>query len=319
MRDAVCVLVFSRTPRPGHVMTRLASRIGAIAATRLYRSLVLRTLDTVMAGGLPACLYRYGKGRRGDWLYTQARQRGMPIHNQYGRDLGARMYHAIHHRLVAGAAAAIVTGCDCPDLTPDILTAAAHALKQDADLVLGPALDGGYYLIGMCQSHVRLFGAVPWGTDEVAGITLSRAESAGLRIHQLPPLGDLDCLEDLARYPDLQGGLLRADYPGILTLPEIIGEVPERPNGLDWKSGVRFKSHRGFESHPLRHSRSKIPTCGGVNPKWRAGNPNYVSLQHRGIVPAYPLISHNSLLWHPGPARNLHPWGTQSRTHRDTR
>ena len=253
-RDAVYVLVFSRTPRPGQVMTRLACRVGVIAAARLYRSLVLRTLDTVVAGGLPACLYRHGKGRSGDWLHTQARQRGMPIYNQYGRDLGARMYHAIRHRLAAGARAAIVTGCDCPALTPALLTAAAHALKQGAELVLGPALDGGYYLIGVCKSQVRLFDAVPWGTDKVADITLSRAESAGLRVHQLPALGDLDRPADLARYPALQGGLLRADRPGILTLPENIGEVPERPNGLDWKSGVRCKSHRGFESHPLRHT-----------------------------------------------------------------
>ena len=166
-RDAVYVLVFSRTPRPGQVMTRLACRVGVIAAARLYRSLVLRTLDTVVAGGLPACLYRHGKGRSGDWLHTQARQRGMPIYNQYGRDLGARMYHAIRHRLAAGAKAAIVTGCDCPALTPALLTAAAHALKQGAELVLGPVLDGGYYLIGVCKSQVRLFDAVPWGTDKV--------------------------------------------------------------------------------------------------------------------------------------------------------
>jgi rSAM/selenodomain-associated transferase 1 len=96
----------------------------------------------------------------------------------------------------------ILIGADCPDLTPKHLVQAAQAL-QDDDIVIGPAEDGGYYLLGLRRPLDRLFSNISWGTATVLAETVERLESYGLEPVWLETLADCDRPEDLQRWPEL--------------------------------------------------------------------------------------------------------------------
>lgn len=199
MWPGVHTLVFSKAPVPGRVKTRLCPPLTPAAAAGLYRRLIRRTLNAVNLAGLCGQLYSLEEN---DWLQAEAGNRRMPIHQQRGKDLGERMHNAIAESLAVGARAAVVIGCDCPGLSRKILWTAAEMLSQGrTDVVLGPTVDGGYYLIGMCRTHAGLFEGVPWGTEEVLNATCARAQALGLRTHWLPRLADIDRPRDLAAHP----------------------------------------------------------------------------------------------------------------------
>jgi rSAM/selenodomain-associated transferase 1 len=115
---------------------------------------------------------------------------------QVDGDLGARMEAAFAHAFAAGARAVVIMGTDCPQLGSDRLAEAFAALAE-AELVLGPALDGGYYLIGLTRPVPELFRGVPWGTAEVCARTLDLASPLALKVAMLGPLADVDRPEDL--------------------------------------------------------------------------------------------------------------------------
>jgi rSAM/selenodomain-associated transferase 1 len=121
---------------------------------------------------------------------------------QRGDDLGARMLHAATSAL-ANADAVVLIGTDCPDLGPEYLEQALTLLGEHA-VVLGPADDGGYVMLGIgkvCgRALPRLFEAMPWGSDRIAAITRQRLEASGMRWAELPSLADLDRPEDLERF-----------------------------------------------------------------------------------------------------------------------
>jgi hypothetical protein len=123
---------------------------------------------------------------------------GAALFAQEGGDLGARMLHALSAALAGGAARAAVIGSDVPWLTREAVEAAFAGLEGH-DLVLGPSPDGGYYLIALRQAHPGLFADVPWSTPEVLRATRERAARLGLRVRLLPPLPDVDTVEDLRR------------------------------------------------------------------------------------------------------------------------
>jgi rSAM/selenodomain-associated transferase 2/rSAM/selenodomain-associated transferase 1 len=115
---------------------------------------------------------------------------------QRGAGLGERLSHAVGDAFRRGAKKVIVIGTDCPDLDAYLLNDAAQALDRH-DVVLGPALDGGYYLIG-CRAHDRrLFEGIDWGTSGVLAQTLIAAQRSGRDVHQLKALSDVDHAEDL--------------------------------------------------------------------------------------------------------------------------
>jgi rSAM/selenodomain-associated transferase 1 len=118
------------------------------------------------------------------------------FHPQSQGDLGARLHQAFQDTLGDGFAASVVTGTDCPLLGPTILTQALEELEKK-DLVLGPAQDGGYYLVGMTRVLPELFRNVPWSTSAVLETTLTRAREADTPVALLPALGDVDTVEDL--------------------------------------------------------------------------------------------------------------------------
>ena len=191
------LIVFSRYPEPGKTKTRLASALGVEGAARLQREMAEHALSRAraLAAERPVGLevhYEGGSaGRMAEWLGP-----GLAYHRQVGGDLGARMENAFAEALRTGEEKVVLVGTDCPGITTTILRSAFNLLAS-FDLVLGPARDGGYYLIGLRREAPELFRDVPWGTATVAARTLEAAAELGLRAVTVDPLVDVDHPEDL--------------------------------------------------------------------------------------------------------------------------
>lgn len=210
-RERILVQVFAKAPVAGEVKTRLISVLGATGATELYCRLVRHTLDTV-------ALARVGDAEMwttqpGESAFLQACRRppGIPLHRQPGGDLGQRMSASILHGL-ARASAVLLVGADVPGMSVDDLREARDALAEGQDAVLGPAEDGGYWLIGVARHAPELFGDLPWSASGLLDASRARLRTLGWRWHELSTRWDIDRPEDvhrLARERDL--GCLVAD------------------------------------------------------------------------------------------------------------
>jgi uncharacterized protein len=196
------IQVFARAPLPGRTKTRLIPVLGADGAARLHERLIRRTLETTHAA-LPDGVELWCTPDAQDpFLSECARTIGARLRVQAGDDLGARMYHALSDARAHGEHAVLV-GTDCPALTADHLRLALAWLGEGVDLVLGPAEDGGYVLVGAGRAEPGLFTDMPWGTGRVFEETRARAARLGLDVRGLPVLPDLDRPEDLVRFPEL--------------------------------------------------------------------------------------------------------------------
>ena len=186
----VGVQLFLRYPVAGRAKTRLIPRIGAEGAARVHRRLAERTVGTVRAARLPLTLRTTGETAElfGEWLGP------LEVVDQGGGDLG--------QRLARVPAPALLLGADIPDLAPAHLRAATDALAE-VPVVIGPAVDGGYYLLGFREPVPWLFDAMPWGTDGVFAETVRRLDARQVTHRVLDPLHDCDRPEDLARWPEL--------------------------------------------------------------------------------------------------------------------
>jgi uncharacterized protein len=193
-----CVLFFVKHPEPGKVKTRLAATVGPERAAAIYRTLaetVLRCvpeeeLVVVMGDPPEAC------GRIEAWLRAVAPGRAMRFVAQVPGDLGVRLDQAVATAFAEGCEAVAVIGSDCVEIAPAHFTEAWDALATH-DVVLGPAVDGGYYFLALRAPQPALFRNIAWSTDAVCRQTLDRAAAAGLRVHLLPTLRDVDTEEDL--------------------------------------------------------------------------------------------------------------------------
>jgi rSAM/selenodomain-associated transferase 1 len=194
---ARAVLVFVRAPEPGRVKTRLASTIGAEAALRVYRRLAEHTLR--VAGALAAEGVRvrvhYTPADAGDavraWLGADAAY--LP---QSEGDLGTRMEDAFARAFVEGAEQVVIVGSDLPALSAPLLRRAFQALDAHP-AVIGPARDGGYYLLGLRRMVGGIFDGIAWSTPTVLAETLDRFRAAGIHPPLLEELADVDEAEDL--------------------------------------------------------------------------------------------------------------------------
>jgi rSAM/selenodomain-associated transferase 1 len=190
------LLIFARHPELGKVKTRLARTIGQRAALAVYEELLGHT----HAATAPLAVHKIL------WL-AEAKPAANPAEfwpgydqqEQVGADLGARMATAFTQSFAQGATAAVIIGTDCPGLTTNHLEQAFAAL-QTHDVVVGPAMDGGYYLLGMKTLHASFFQGKTWSTDSVLAELLAEARALHLRVRQLPQLRDVDTAEDLAAW-----------------------------------------------------------------------------------------------------------------------
>ncbi len=194
-RRPPAVLVMAKAPRPGTVKTRLHPLLGPDGCAALQAELIRHTVEMTSSQGLRTYMaYAPGEGEDslGDVHLPEVR-----LMAQRGENLGQRLTSAVVEAFADGAGPLLVIGTDAPTLTGDHLTAALSTLEHK-EVVLGPALDGGYYLIGMRHPHVGLFGidAALWSTDKVLEATLALATDGGLSVELLAPLRDLDTPED---------------------------------------------------------------------------------------------------------------------------
>jgi len=184
--------VMAKYPTPGAVKTRLARVLGAEAACALYRAFLLD-----LAERLEALPYEVS------WAYWpptapfHSLVRGARCRPQEGENLGERIARALAAEFLERNGPIIVIGADAPHLPEAILAEAAAALDAGADVVLGPAADGGYYLIGLGAPEPALFAGIPWSSAQVLATTRERGRALGLSVHLLPPTFDVDEPGDL--------------------------------------------------------------------------------------------------------------------------
>lgn len=185
------LVLFARYPTPGRAKTRLIPALGSEGAAALHRRLTERTLATLTNTGLPVELRSTGAPTVAfhRWLGD------VSVVPQGRGHLGQRMGRA-------ATPPAILVGADIPGLTADHIRQAA-ALLAEHPVVLGPALDGGYYLIGVSAPAPWLFAPMAWGTDTVFGTTLQRCSARGVIPGVLPALADLDRPDDLGEWSGL--------------------------------------------------------------------------------------------------------------------
>ncbi len=202
MPDHEKLIVFTRYPRAGTTKTRLIPVLGAQGAADLQRRMTMHVMNQAQilaqtrAVGIEVRFEGGSEDRMQDWL-------GIPgAYRPQGQgDIGMRMRRALAHAFHEGAERGVLIGSDIPDIRADLLQAAFDHL-QTVDLVLGPATDGGYYLIGIRRSvwdraERGLFTAVPWGTAQVLAVTRKKADALGLGLILLETLSDIDRPEDL--------------------------------------------------------------------------------------------------------------------------
>jgi hypothetical protein len=188
------ILVFVRAPEAGRVKTRLAAGIGAAAALRVYVRLAEHALAQARASGA-AVRVHFTPADAGDavraWLGP-----GAAYLPQAEGDLGERMRSAFDAAFAAGFRRVVVIGSDLPDLSAELL-GRAFALLDGHEAVLGPARDGGYYLLGLRRPVPEVFQGIAWSTAEVLAATVARLREMGIEPALLETLGDVDEAADL--------------------------------------------------------------------------------------------------------------------------
>lgn len=193
--------IFARSPRLGEVKQRLAESIGDESALIAHEVLLQRALDRCT--GEDGYAVELWLTELNGQEITGFSRPGLKFCEQSGPDLGARMRHALELGLEAGAPTVLI-GCDCPDIDADYVKAAFAGLEH-ADVVVGPAEDGGYGLIGLRKPVPELFHDIPWGTSAVLRTTLGRAVDVGANVALLEEIYDVDTLADWQRYQHATG------------------------------------------------------------------------------------------------------------------
>lgn len=194
--------IMIRYPEPGRVKTRLAKDVGNSRAAEIYRQvveLIVKNTAPADQGYERVVLYDPLERLRDfeQWLP------GDQFILQQGEDVGARMDNAIRDLLARGAEKVVLTGADIPALNSTIIAKAFTALDQ-ADIVIGPASDGGYYLIGMKEPHSEIFQGIPWSTERVFETTVCKIREFKLSYYSTITLSDIDRLEDLIHHANGQ-------------------------------------------------------------------------------------------------------------------
>jgi rSAM/selenodomain-associated transferase 1 len=198
------VLVFAKNNVVSRVKTRLGAIVGFPEASRIYHQLCLLTRQCLHPEEYQCYIY-FSEHISDEALWSDAR---LIRRVQKGLTLGERMFSAFEDVFLAGPKSpqdpdflhkVIIIGTDCPYLTPEIISESWASLDTH-DLVIGPAKDGGYYLLGMKHLQPALFALPEWSTSYVLRQTCNIAAGLGLTIHLLPELEDIDTADDWKRY-----------------------------------------------------------------------------------------------------------------------
>ena len=198
---SAALVIFAKAPVPGQVKTRLSPALTADEAATLHGSFVLDTLERTKAavGTFKLPVDRFlacAPSSTHVFFRIMEARHGVTLLDQQGEDLGARMHHTFDNLFARGYQRVCLVGTDVPSLPLTHYRDAVESLTRH-DLVIGPARDGGYYLIGLTRPRADLFANIPWSTDRVMALTQERADAAGLKTAVLPAWSDVDTLHDL--------------------------------------------------------------------------------------------------------------------------
>ncbi|MDQ7051385.1 MAG: TIGR04282 family arsenosugar biosynthesis glycosyltransferase [candidate division KSB1 bacterium] len=215
------LVIFAKYPQPGTVKTRLAARIGDEAAADLYGRFIEWILTTmchsrvaervVVAVSPQHVVHRFASRYPGADAYEPQAE---------SSDLGERMLAVFEQARRQGVRKTVIIGTDSPTLPPDYVRQ-AFAILDSHDVVLGPAEDGGYYLIGAKEAHADLFRGIPWSTAQVLQKTLAALQRLQLRHALLPEFFDVDEIDDLHR--------LREQAPELVAEMEMLIRTEPKP------------------------------------------------------------------------------------------
>lgn len=220
------LLVFLKEPIPGRVKTRLAADVGDNEATRFYKAMVEVQLQQLHGLNDTRIRFCYAPDDAGDaisfWLlpkmnastgpndhlflapsspFKSETHQEVELHAQGEGDLGTRLNRAFAQGFEDGFNEIAVIGTDCPDCGSRWINAAFARLSSSPDRhgIIGPCPDGGYYLLALKSHTPALFTDIPWSSEHVLTATQTAAQEAGLHIEELPPLSDIDNLDDWQR------------------------------------------------------------------------------------------------------------------------
>lgn len=191
------LLIFTRNPELGKVKTRLAKTIGAEKALAIYKFLLAHTKKVTEKIACDKAVYYSVKVREDDLWNGEIYQKKQ----QLGEDLGIRMQNAFQDAFANGYEKVLIVGSDLIDLSEEIIEKGFLQLASN-DVVIGPAEDGGYYLLGMKSVHPNVFKNKNWGTSSVREETLNDLKDK--KVHLLNELNDADVLDDIKEHPAFQ-------------------------------------------------------------------------------------------------------------------
>lgn len=197
VKQKTALLVFTKTPVPGQVKTRLLSVMDAPRAAAIQADLLQRTLEMARRSAVDDIELWCTPTTQHPVLRDLEVRFSLTLRTQAGAGLGERMCFAMEQTL-RNYRHVVLIGSDCMDLAASDIDIAIEQLAAGNDVVLGPALDGGYYLVGLSRLYRQLFADIEWGTDKVLQATRERVAQLGLKLHELPVRRDLDRPEDLA-------------------------------------------------------------------------------------------------------------------------
>ncbi len=195
MRDAV--LIFQKNARLGKVKTRLAAGIGDHAALKVYELLVSYTHRVLSQVDAQKVLFYSDYFEMDLSIYPK----NYRFELQSGSGLGEKMSNAFQKLFNEGFDRLLIIGTDCAELTPELINEAFDKLEEN-EVVIGPAEDGGYYLLGMRRFIPGVFRGIPWSTDQVAALTKDYLSLNGYSYSQLSTLSDVDVIEDWNKVKD---------------------------------------------------------------------------------------------------------------------
>lgn len=193
------LLIFARNLIYGHVKTRIAATLGNDTALYVYKKLLQHTCTIANTVAVDKIVFYSNYIEKDDDWGDNSHDKQI----QQGNDLGTRMEHAFMYAFEKGYEQAAIIGTDCPELSSEIINEAFTRLKE-YDLIIGPARDGGYYLLAMRSLYKPLFKNISWSTHMVLDETLAIAKELKLSYSLLPVLNDIDDEKDLALLKEFQ-------------------------------------------------------------------------------------------------------------------
>jgi rSAM/selenodomain-associated transferase 1 len=192
------LIIFVKAPISGEVKTRLAADVGEEKALQVYSQLLEITKNIALQFDATRIIWSNKKWKANPNYWPNE---FFEFHLQNGSNLGEKMANALDYHFKEGYSKLLLIGSDCPEINHAILEEALAALDS-FDIVLGPAKDGGYYLIAMKKIHEALFEDKQWSNDQVLAQTIKRAKAKNLSYHLLQTLSDIDNVTDLILLPN---------------------------------------------------------------------------------------------------------------------